>query len=352
MKRIIIRAILAIAIIAGILYGISMIAYTMHHEQTDDAQLEGNINPIIPKIAGYITSLRIDDNQLVSKGDTLFTIDDRDLRNKLLQAEAAYNNALANLEVMRSNAVVAKAFIAVTQAGQQASEAAIGSAKAKLWKAEKDFKRYTNLLVADAATEQQVDHAKADKEIAESELMQLERQHLAAANQTSAAKIEATGKTKQITVAAAIVEQRKADLEFAKLQLSYTVITAPSNGYVFRKSIQLGQYINAGQTLFSVIDNSGLWVVANFKETQLVNMKVGDAVEIEVDAFKGKPLKGVVTSIARATGARFSLLPPDNATGNFVKVVQRVPVKILITEQAAILQKLGPGMSVKVSVAI
>jgi membrane fusion protein (multidrug efflux system) len=351
-KKIILRLFFSFLIIGGLIFGIKTFIYSKNHEETDNAQLETNINPIIPKVSGYITGLKIEDNQLVKKGDTLFTIDDRDLSNRVILAEAAYRNAMANVEVMRSNLSSANATTEINNANQLVSDASIKTAEAKLWKAQQDFQRYKNLLEDDAATQQQFDAAKTDKEVAEAELSVLRRQLLSSGKQLNASKTEAHTSLKQIAVAQAIVEQRKADLEFARLQLSYSVVTAPADGYVSKKSIQLGQYVNAGQTVFSLIENTDIWVIANFKETQLKKMKVGSEVEIKVDAFDDKPLKGVVLSFARATGARFSLLPPDNATGNFVKVVQRIPVKILITEAGETLKRLSPGMSAKVAVAI
>ncbi len=349
-KTTVIRLLIGILVGAGMYFGVQAYLYALRHEETDNAQLEGDISPIIPKVSGYVTGLHIEDNLVVRKGDTLFTIDDRDFRNRVLLAEAAYQHALASLEVMRSNLTHAHATTDVNNANQSASDAAIKSAEARVWKATQDFGRYRNLLADNAATQQQFDAAKTEKDVAEAQLLVLQRQLLSATRQTTVARTEAVTQSKQIAVARSVVAQREADLEFARLQLSYCVVTAPADGYVSKKTIQLGQYVNAGQTLFSLIDNTHLWVVANFKETQLEGMQVGDPVEIEVDAFKNKPLKGVVTSFARATGARFSLLPPDNATGNFVKVVQRVPVKILITEGSGIMQRLGPGLSVKVAV--
>jgi membrane fusion protein (multidrug efflux system) len=351
-KKFILYFFLAIIAVVGIPYGIKSYLYSHHHEETDNAQLEGNISPIIPKVAGYITDLMIEDNKRVKKGDTLFKIDERDLHNRVTLAEAAYNNALASLEVMRSNLSSAYANTDITNANVASSDAAIQSAEVRVWKANQDFERYSNLLSDNAATQQQFDEAKAEKDGALAELTLLKMKLLTAEKQTRASQTESVSSTKQIGVAQAIVEQRKADLEFARLQLSYTVVTAPTDGVVSKKSIQVGQYVNAGQALFSIVANDDLWVVANFKETQLAKMKVGDEVDIVVDALNDQPLKGVVTSFSRATGAKFSLLPPDNATGNFVKVVQRVPVKILIAGKSGVLEKLSAGMSVKVAVAV
>jgi membrane fusion protein (multidrug efflux system) len=351
-KKIMVRVIIGLFLLGLIIAGINLYIYSVHHEQTDNAQLEGDISPIIPKVSGYVTRVNIEDNQLVKKGDTLFEIDDRDLRNRVLLAQAAYNHALAGIEVMRSDLSSAHASTEVENAHQLVTNAALKTAEARLWKAQQDFQRYKNLLEDEAATQQQFDAVKTEKEVAESELAVLKKQVFTATQQTSASQSEARTKSRQIAVAQALVDQRKADLEFAQLQLSYTVVTAPAAGYVSKKNIQVGEYVNAGQTLFSLIESSDLWVVANFKETQLERIRVGSEVEIRVDAFEDQPLKGTVLSFAKATGARFSLLPPDNATGNFVKVVQRIPVKIKITSGGETVKRLAPGMSVKVAVSI
>ena len=351
-KKFILPAFISLLAIGGIVWGLDTYIYSRNHEETDNAQLEGNISPIIPKVPGYITGLMVEDNQAVKKGDTLFTIDERDLRNRVMQAEAAYNNAVASLEVMNANLSSAHANTDINDANVAASGAAIKSAEVRVWKATQDFGRYENLLADNSATRQQFDAALAEKDAAEAQLVVLKKQLTTAVKQTAASSSQTAATAKQIGVARAVVAQRKADLEFARLQLSYTVVTAPTDGVVSKKSIQPGQFVSAGQMLFSVVANDELWVVANFKETQLEKIKQGDAVEIEVDAFKDTPLKGIVQSFSKATGAKFSLLPPDNATGNFVKVVQRVPVKINIAGRADILNRLSAGMSVKVAVTI
>jgi membrane fusion protein (multidrug efflux system) len=234
----------------------------------------------------------------------------------------------------------------------ESSSAAIKNAEVRLWKASQDFERYQNLLNENSTTRQQYDAAKAEKDAAEAQLTVLKKQLETAVKQTKASASQTVSTQKQADVAQTIVEQRKADLEYALLQLGYTIVTAPVDGVISKKSVQTGQYVNAGQMLFSIVANDKLWVVANFKETQLEKIKPGQSVEIEVDAFDKQPIKGRITSFSRATGAKFSLLPPDNATGNFVKVVQRVPVKIEFTEKPALAKQLSAGMSVKVVVRL
>jgi membrane fusion protein (multidrug efflux system) len=351
-KRFILPSFIILLAIGGSIYGINSWLYSRSHETTDNAQLEGNINPIIPKVAGYISALRVEENQPVKKGDTLFLIDDRDLRNKVEQAQAALNNALSSLDVMRSNVYSADANEHIYASNIDAANAAVKSAEVRIWKANQDYDRYKNLLAENATTQHQFDAAKAEKDAAEAQMVLLQKQYNTAVKQTQASQSQTISVEKNIGVAQSVIEQRKADLDFAKLQLSYTVVTAPTDGVISKKSLQVGQFVSAGQMLFSIVSNDQLWVVANFKETQLSKMKVGQEVAIEVDAFEGKTLKGKISSFSRATGAKFSLLPPDNATGNFVKVVQRVPVKIEFAEIPTIERQLSAGMSVKVAVSL
>jgi membrane fusion protein (multidrug efflux system) len=213
----------------------------------------------------------------------------------------------------------------------------------KVQKSKEDYDRYSALLAQHATTQSAFDAVKADRDAALTQLDIAQKQLDAVQKQNSAA-------LEQVKVAESVVTQRKADLDFANLQLSYAALVAPMDGKVSKKNVQMGQYVQAGQALFSIVDENNVWVVANFKETQLEKMQPGQSVEVHVDAFGDMPLKGEVASFSGATGARFALLPPDNATGNFVKVVQRVPVKIKITTDKNTAEKLRPGMSVSVVV--
>lgn len=328
--------ILGIVVLLGGGYAVRTYLWNLHHESTDDAQIEGNISPVLPRISGYVTEIRFEDNQHVHKGDTLIKLDDHDLRIKLEQAIAALDNAKANAEVMRANA-------GSVSSGITTAESNIAVADARVKKAEEDFRRYTALLAEHATTQAQYDAVKAERDAALAQKDVTNKQLNAARAQSSAAN-------EQIAVAESVVHQREVDVEYAQLQLSYASLLAPADGIVSRKSVQPGQYVQAGQALFSVVDDQTVWVVANFKETQLAKMEAGQSVEVTVDAFSDEPLHGEINTFSAATGARFALLPPDNASGNFVKVVQRVPVKIKLQVDAAMLQKLRPGLSVSVVV--
>ena len=337
-KSLVMPLILALVLIAGSIYGFQKYTFAQHHEDTEDAQLEGDINPVLPRVSGYVTEIKFEENQHVNAGDTLVKLDDRDLKIKVAQAEASLENAKANV-----TAVSATGQSSVASA--DATSANIKTAQVRLWKANQDFDRYSKLLADHAITLQQFDVVKAEKEGAEAALEVAKRQQTASRSQSTAVN-------QQVGVAKSVIAQRQAELDFAKLQLSYASVVAPVSGTVSKKSVQPGQLVQAGQPLVAIVSDKNLWVVANFKETQLDKVREGQPVEVEVDAYKHEIIKGKVNSVAGATGAKFSLLPPDNATGNFVKVVQRVPVKITLDADKAMLAKLHPGMSVKVVVEI
>jgi membrane fusion protein (multidrug efflux system) len=330
--------ILSLVILSAATFGITKYIYALHHEDTDDAQLDADINPVLSRVGGYVNEIRFEENQHVNKGDTLVKLDDRDLYIKVQQAQAALDNAIANVSVAKANSGTSNANVATASSNVEA-------ARIKLWKTSQDFERMQNLRNDNAVTQQQFDAAKAEKQTAEAQLE-------AAVRQQSASSMQGHASSQQVSVAESMIAQRQADLDFAKLQLSYAVILSPASGFASRKSIQKGQYVNAGTPLFSVVSDNGVYVTANFKETQLERMKTGQAVEVQVDAFPSTKIHGTIYSFSAATGAKFSLLPPDNATGNYVKVIQRIPIKIKLNADKEMASMLRPGMSVKVSVQL
>ena len=337
-KKKIFPIVLMAVIVIGIIFGFTKYLYSLHHEETDDAQIDNDINPVITRITGYISDIRFEENQAVKKGDTLVLIDDRDLQIKLAQAMAGLENAKASLSVAESN-------VSSAIANYQTAKSTAELAKIKVWKSTQDFTRFQNLINEKAVTQQQFDGAKAEKETADGQQLIANNQQTVASSLVEAAK-------KQILVANAMINQKQVDVDFARLQLTFATIRAPANGIASKKNIQPGQLVNAGTPLFAIVSDSNLYVVANFKETQLEKMNKGNTVEVIVDAFPKTKFEGTVHSFSAVTGAKFSLLPPDNATGNFVKVVQRIPVKIAIKVSDELKNKLRPGMSVKVSVHI
>ncbi len=343
--------ILIVMVIAGAWFGISKYTYSQHHEDTDDAQVEADISPVIPRVSGYVTEVRVKDNQLVNKGDTLLVLDDRDLKLNLEQAEAALATAKSNVAAARANTAAARSGITSSRAGVNTVDAQIAAAQVNITRATQDYNRYANLIKDHSITQQQFEQAQAAKETAEKQLQILQQQKKQASTQTGVVSSQSNATAQSIGVAEAMVKQREVDVENVKLTLSYTVLTAPEAGKVSRVNIQEGQFLQAGQSTFRIVHNSDLWVVANFKETQLRKMAVGQKVVVHADAFPKHDFEATLTSFSPATGAEFALLPPDNASGNFVKVVQRVPVKIEFADhQDSLLNRLRPGMNVNVDV--
>ena len=343
--------ILIVMILGGGWFGISKYLYAQHHEETDDAQVEADIIPVIPRVSGYVNEVRVKDNQMVQKGDTLIILDDRDYSIQLQQAEAALATAKSNVAASRANTAAARSGIASSQQGVSTVDAQIEAAKVNLTRATQDFNRYQNLIQDHSITQQQFEQAQAAKELAERQLQILQQQKKQATSQTGVVASQSNATAQSIGVAESVVKQREVEVEDAKLKLSYTVITAPASGRVSRVDVVPGQLLQTGQSTFDIVRSHNLWVVANFKETQLSKMVVGQKVVIHADAFPSHNFDAVLSSFSPATGAKFSLLPPDNASGNFVKVVQRLPVKIEFTNQSdSLLQRLRPGMNVDVDV--
>ncbi|WP_113661732.1 HlyD family secretion protein [Pedobacter nanyangensis] len=338
-KNKVIPVILGALIIIGAVFGYTEYSYYSKHVDTDDAQIDGDISPVIARVSGYVKDINFEENTQVSQDQVLVTLDDSDYKIKLEQAQAGQVGANASVGVSQAQ-------IAATAANTSTAKANIEAAKVKLELAKKDYDRYENLVKDGSITRQAFDQAKAQKETAQAT-------YDAAVDQYNAAVKQVGTTQSQLSVSNSGVSQRQADVDFAKLQLSYTQIKAPATGIVSKKNVQKGQLVQAGQSLFSIVNENSIYVTANFKETQLEKIHSGQKVKIDVDAYPDQEIEGEVYNFSPITGAKGSLLPPDNATGNFVKVVQRVPVKIkIINKDKAILEKLRPGMSVKVSVAI
>lgn len=345
--------IFAVLIIVGTTYGVYKYVHSLSHEGTDDAQIEKNMNPIIPRVTGYVTKVYVKDNQFVKKGDTLFTIDNKDYLVKVADAEAAIIAAEGSYAAAKADIGSALANISVSESNVKSAGGNIESAKIRLTRATNDFERYNNLYKNRSITKQQFEQAEAAKLEAESQLRILQQQEKASAYQKSVVIAKSNVSSKQTEIAAANINRAKAALEAAKLNLNYTVVTASIDGQVSKINIQPGQLVQPGQSLFYIINNEEVWVIANFKETQLNKMVIGQKVTLKVDAFPDTEFEGTITSFSPATGSRFSLLPPDNATGNFVKTIQRLPVKISIDKNNNDAEKvtlLRPGMNVDVDV--
>lgn len=332
--NILITFIAIIVVLVGIVYFVQYYLYSRNYEETNDAQVESYINPISARAAGYIKRVCFDEHQLVTKGDTLVILDNQEYLAQLTSAEAAVEDARAQQAVLAAN-------IRAAALGTRVNKDQIRGAQAKYLQQQQDLRRYQNLVKEEAATGSDLEQVKARYDVSESDFSAAKNNLL-----TNEARIQEL-KTHSGLLEADL-KKKKAALELARLNLSYTVIRAPYSGRLGRKNILEGQQIQAGQPLISIINEQEKWITANFKETQVHGMYVGQAVDIRIDAIQGRIFKGKIVAIAGSTGAKFSLLPPDNSTGNFVKIIQRIPVKIILTGNES--NQMIPGMSVTVAV--
>lgn len=345
--------ILAVLILVGGYFSYRYYKYSQTREETDDAQIAANLSPVISKISGYVKEIRVKDNQFVKKGDTLIILDNKDQKLMVKQAEAALGTAQSSITSARASSAAAGSNINTSRAAVVTANSQIEAAKVNVWKANQDLSRYANLVKDHSITQSQYDGVLAAKQSADRQLQILVDQRNQISQQTGVVTSQTAASSEQIGVASSQAKQREVEVENAKQMLSYTVITATEDGIVSKVPIQNGQFVQAGAQLFSLVVNTDKWVIANFKETQLSKMIEGQKVKIEIDAFPSKIFEGTVSSFSPATGSTFSILPPDNASGNFVKVVQRLPVKIDFQNlDQKIAAKLRAGMNVKVTVAL
>jgi len=290
---------------------------------------------------------------MVKKGDILLIINDDEFQARVLQAEAALENAKANLVAVKNNADAGDLNASAAFLSSETTAQNIDVAKTRLNKIKEDYKRIKNMYTSKAATKAELDAIEAELAVAESQFKAATNQYKASSAQSAGVKSQATGQKSLIALAEALVKQRSAELSLAKTQLGYTIVKAPCDGLVSKRSVDQGQFVTVGTPVCSAIDNTTLWVTANFKETQIEHIKLNQPVAVKIDAYPSLSISGKVDSYIGATGAKFSLLPPDNSTGNFVKIVQRVPVRIKLTgltaEQRALLL---PGLSAFVSVSV
>lgn len=399
-RRTILLILLGVGAIAAGIFGYRWWRYASTHVDTDDAYVAGHVHQLNARINNTVAKVLVDDNQLVHQGQLLVHLDPRDYQVQVQQAEADLEAARRQASAASSNITVAatnaqgqttqaqgnisaavatistnEAAVAAASAGIPAAAAQLAQAEANLHKTKADYSRYTSLTQSGATPRQQLDTAKAAYE----EALAQQKSAIQGIRQAQAKLVQAqqdvanaqaklvtskgglqqaqatTQQTKvnksQYEAALAAIAQAQAKLKNAQLQLFYTNITAPADGRVGNKTVEVGQRVQPGQALMAIVEPQP-WILANFKETQLERMRPGQRVEIKVDALRHHPFRGRVDSIAPASGAKFALLPPDNATGNFTKIVQRVPVKIVFDPQSlqGYESQIAPGMSTVVSV--
>ncbi|HJU82725.1 MAG TPA: HlyD family secretion protein [Holophagaceae bacterium] len=344
------RAIVSVGIPVVLLAGGVLWWRTHGRVSTDDAQVDCSLAPITTKVGGTVVEIRVQDNQAVKAGDVLVVLDPRDLQAQVDQAHADLDQAEASADAAGSDHVKAETSAEQARTSDvSAAEATLAAKQAAAEKAQADLARLQPLADRKEISAQQMDAVQAQARIAASELKAAQDRLAAARQETLIRQASAKGQGAKTAQARAAVESAKARLAALELQLGYTVIKAPIDGTVTRKSVQLGQNLQAGQGLFTLVPLHEVFVTANFKETQLDHVHPGDRAEVQV-AMDGRTIHGRVDSIAASTGSRMSLFPPENATGNFVKVVQRIPVKITLDAKELADSGMRPGMNVDATI--
>lgn len=324
-----------IVLLIGLFQIINIFLDYKGNETSNDAQIEQYISPINLRASGYIKKICFREHQMVHQGDTLMVLDDREYKIRVMEAEAALKDAMAGENIIGAT-------LQTSQSTASVFESSIAEVEVRLMKLEKDRKRYENLVERHAAAPIQLEQIATEYAATRKRLEGLKRQQKAAYSGVK----EVTHRRKSIEAA---IQRAQAALEMARLSLSYTAVLAPCDGQLGRRSIEEGQFISAGQTITYILPNTEKWVVANYKETQVENLFVGQEVEISVDAFSEKKFMGRISAISGATGSKYSLVPTDNSAGNFVKIQQRIPVRIdFVDLPVEDNEKLAAGMMVVV----
>ncbi|MDB6040203.1 MAG: hlyD fusE [Verrucomicrobiales bacterium] len=344
---------IAAAVILTFLFyvGFNSILNSFTHESTDDAFLDAHLINIASKLPGYVSAVHAVENQTVKAGDLLLEIDSRDYETKLQQKRAAAESSRANFKTVQSTYHLVTARVETAQSNRKQVQADLAATEAAAIRAQADLERGNQLRAKNVISPQEFDTLSAAGKTANANLAAAREKLTGEDSKINESIAQKEAAKTMIEVARAQLNQSEIDIKEADLDLSYMKIVAPQDGRITRKAVERGSYVQTGQTLM-VIVTPHVWVTANFKESQLRLMRPGQPAEIEIDAYPDKKYQGHVDSIQSGSGARFSLLPPENAVGNFVKVVQRVPVKIVFDEPIDSAGTLGPGMSVSPSVLI
>jgi membrane fusion protein (multidrug efflux system) len=331
-RKVVIGVLLAVALY----FGIKKVAFSITHETTDNAQIETSIVPVLTRISGYVKNISIKDYDSVSQSQMVVELDDAELQMQLEEQKADLQQSTA--DVSNAKAQLENAILSLKN-----NKGVIDLRTIRQKKAASDFQRDQNLFKEQAITKKQLDETEYQLAAANQEANNAQTEYATANNRIAVLK-------ENVNRANALIQMKQAKIKETELKLSYTKILAPSTGKIGKKNVNIGQFVQAGTPIFSIVNDSSYWVVANFKESQLDALHEGKKVNIRVDAFPDVEIQGTISSLSEATGAKFSLLPPDNSSGNFIKVTQRIPVKISIDNQAAFKSKLRAGMSVFITV--
>lgn len=342
-KSVIIAGTVLLAILA--FFGLNHLQHSFSHESTDDAFLDGQVVSIAPKVAGQVSAVRIVNNQEVQKGDILVEVDPRDLSVQAEQKRAVVDSARANIGLLKASLELFKAQIATAQQNARQSASEADAAKANADRAEADLKRAEELIKNKTISQQEYDAAKAAGLAAQASLRAAQNKAASDTSKVAESTAQLDAGHQAYERGEAQTRQAEFDVKAAELNLSYTKITAPTAGYITKKAVETGDYVQAGQKLMALVGKE-IWVTANFKETQLRKIRRGQPVTVRIDSLEKKDFNAHVDSIQAGSGAQFSLLPAENAVGSYVKVVQRVPVRILFDGPLSTPHVVGPGMSV------
>ena len=330
--------ILLVVLMGAIYYGYTRIRYSLSHESTDNAQVETLLVPVLPRVSGYVKQIGIKDFDSVKSGQLVARLDDAELQSQLNQMRADVASAeaeLSNAKATLNNAIVS---LKVNRGNIELNNIRVD-------KAQKDYNRDKNLIAEQAITQRQLDDSKFSTESANKQLENSKTDLVAAESRISV--LEALVKKQE-----ALLQSKKAQVDQQLLKISYTSIYAPLGGKIGKKNISEGQYVQAGTPLFTIVNDTTYWIIANFKESQIRRLHPGMQVNIELDAYPKLDIKGKIEALSDATGARFALIPPDNASGNFVKVTQRVPVRINIANTEQYRDILRAGLSANISISL
>jgi membrane fusion protein, multidrug efflux system len=347
-KRTIAFAVLAVLLVIGVVALFFFLEYRRTHVTTDDAYVDGHIHIVASKVPGTVLALHVKDNQLVKKDEPILDIDPVDYRVALQEAQANLMMEKAKLTEVQSRVETAKKQLHEIRASLDSARSALKAQEALTWKAGEDLKRAEPLIKERIVTQEYYDQRKTNYDVGIAQMNSAKDNVSRLEGSVESQKALILQTEAAVAPQQALIQQREALVEKAKLNLGYTKILAPASGYVTKRSAEVGNQVAAGQPLLAVVplEQERIWVTANYKETDLREVKPGQKVEIKVDTYSGKVFKGRVNSIMAGTGSAFSLFPPENATGNYVKIVQRIPVRITLDEGSDPEHLLRVGMSV------
>lgn len=330
------KVVIGTLLVVALYFGGKKVVFSITHETTDNAQIETSIVPVLTRIGGYVKSISIKDYDSVGQNQLVAEIDDAELQMQLEEQKADLQQSLA--DVSNAQAQLENGILALKN-----NKGLIDLKTIRQKKSNNDLNRDQNLFKEQAITRKQLEETEFQLSSSNQELSNVQTE-LATANNRIAVLRQSVNR------AMALIDMKKTKIKETELKLSYTKIITPSAGKIGKKNINIGQFVQAGTPLFSIVNDSTYWIVANFKESQLESLQEGKKVNIRLDAFADLAIEGTIVSLSDATGAKFSLLPPDNSSGNFIKVTQRIPVKIAINNQATFKNKLRAGMSVFITV--